>query len=757
MRGLLIVILSLFLSGGLYAQDVGLEIRVYLEGPWFNGQMTPFLNVLGYLPEEQPYDAPPWEYAGEEAVTGLPSPLIVDWVLVDLLVPEESDEAITFNLFFRRAGFLMKDGYIKDLDGQSNMEAAMPAGDYYIRVQHRNHMPVVSSMAVPVAGGMLNYDFTTGPDKYLGGEHGCVQLGTDVWGMPSADGDNSGSIDNRDKNDVWLMDYGNSGYLDGDYNMDSETDEDDKVILWESNVGKTVAEHHVNIHVFEACGDVLIDVRDFRAYSTIQIGEQCWMGENMNIGTRIDGVVDQADNGIIEKYCYDDQEENCDTYGGLYQWDEVMDYTNQEGTQGICPEGWHVPTDDEFCELENFVDQGTVPCTATGTWQGIDCGTQLKEGGSSGFDFLISGSKEYMTDIFHYLGERGYLWTTSPKPSDPTYKIYRRADPDQGGTWRYSCLPSYGFPVRCLKDPDPVNQPPEAPYSPEPEDGSENVGVDTTLHWACSDPEGDPLMYSIYLGHTDDPPLVLANHPDTVFDPVMLKHNAVYFWKIVATDIHGDSTAGPVWTFSTSEWICGDSFTDDRDGQVYPTVSLGDQCWMAANMNIGEQINGVVDQSDNGTIEKYCYDDLESNCETYGGLYQWPEAMDYTTQEGTQGICPDGWHLPADAEWCELENFVDEGTVSCSAHGVWRGIDCGTELKEEGSTGFDFLIAGSKEYQTDLFQYLEVRGYCWTTSPKPSDPTYKLYRRVDPDQTGVWRYSCLPSYGFSVRCLKDTD
>ena len=61
-------------------------------------------------------------------------------------------------------------------------------------------------------------------------------------------------------------------------------------------------------------------------YNTVLIGDQCWLRENLNIGTRIDGILDQTNNTIMEKYCYDNLEANCKTYGGLYQWNEAMQY-----------------------------------------------------------------------------------------------------------------------------------------------------------------------------------------------------------------------------------------------------------------------------------------------------------------------------------------------------------------------------------------------------------------------------------------------
>ena len=99
------------------------------------------------------------------------------------------------------------------------------------------------------------------------------------------------------------------------------------------------------------CGNAVF--HDGKNYQTVQIGAQCWFKENLNIGIRINGSQNQTDNGIIEKYCYNDDENNCNTYGGLYQWDEMMQYMNTEGAKGICPYGWHLPTDAEWEILTN--------------------------------------------------------------------------------------------------------------------------------------------------------------------------------------------------------------------------------------------------------------------------------------------------------------------------------------------------------------------------------------------------------------------
>jgi len=85
-----------------------------------------------------------------------------------------------------------------------------------------------------------------------------------------------------------------------------------------------------------------------QTYNTIQIYSQCWLKENLNVGTMINSSQAQLNNNVIEKYCLVDDPAQCDTYGGIYMWEELMQYTTEEGVQGICPTGWHVPSDEDW-------------------------------------------------------------------------------------------------------------------------------------------------------------------------------------------------------------------------------------------------------------------------------------------------------------------------------------------------------------------------------------------------------------------------
>ena len=216
---------------------------------------------------------------------------------------------------------------------------------------------------------------------------------------------------------------------------------------------------------------------------------------------------------------------------------------------------------------------------------------------------------------------------------------------------------------------------------------------------------------------------------------------------------------------------CSGTFTDVRDGKSYAQVQIGNQCWMAENLNVGTMINSTNggagadgNQSDEGTIEKYCYENIAANCVTYGGLYQWNELMQYTTTEGVQGVCPDGWHIPTDAEWCALENEVDAGSVPCDVSG-WRGSDGGGNLKETGTThwwpdntgatnssGFTALPGGARLATDGSFGDLLLTGAFWTSTENSTDAWFRMLNYAHADE---YREVFVKNRGYSVRCVHD--
>jgi uncharacterized protein (TIGR02145 family) len=218
------------------------------------------------------------------------------------------------------------------------------------------------------------------------------------------------------------------------------------------------------IYVFDfmmsqACPGISTVTYQGQTYNTVQIGDQCWLRENLNVGIRIPGSQAQTNNGQIEKYCFNNDISNCDIYGGLYQWDEVMQYFSFEGVRGLCPDGWHIPSDEDLCMLEQSVDPA-ISCGVTG-WRGTDGGGALKERGtahwntpntgatnSSGFSFFGSGSWNPAGSGFTDLLSSGYLWSSTLNGTTP----WRRGLTYNGQqVERSSVNKNQGYSIRCVK------------------------------------------------------------------------------------------------------------------------------------------------------------------------------------------------------------------------------------------------------------------------------------------------------------------
>ncbi|MDY5029093.1 fibrobacter succinogenes major paralogous domain-containing protein [Hallerella succinigenes] len=170
------------------------------------------------------------------------------------------------------------------------------------------------------------------------------------------------------------------------------------------------------------------------------------------------------------------------------------------------------------------------------------------------------------------------------------------------------------------------------------------------------------------------------------------------------------------------------TLTDTRDGQTYKTVVIGEQTWMADNLNYE-------------TENSYCYDDDPSNCSKYGRLYTWVAA---TT------VCPSGWHLPSTTEWKTLFTAVGgsstAGTVLKSTGG-WYNDGNGTY-----AFGFSALPAGLRN-GTGGYYYEGDYAYFWSSTEYYSNYAYSMYLYYGYDFAGLDYYN--KDFGRSVRCVKD--
>ncbi|MDD4033417.1 MAG: fibrobacter succinogenes major paralogous domain-containing protein [Bacteroidales bacterium] len=235
-----------------------------------------------------------------------------------------------------------------------------------------------------------------------------------------------------------------------------------------------------------------------------------------------------------------------------------------------------------------------------------------------------------------------------------------------------------------------------------------------------------------------------------------------------------------VFIYSCTPQDAPNTFRDSRDGKVYKTVTIGEQVWMAENLAYLPDDPGVVGPAIGSETEPhfYVYGYYGTNVAaakattdyiTYGVLYNWPAAMNGAASSNAnpssvQGICPEGWHLPSDNEWKQLEMYLGMSKETADGFG-WRGTDeCG-KLKEAGTThwedpnkgatnesGFAALPGGCRR-ANGTFNYIGFYGELWNSTENNSDEAW--YRYLPYDYSNVLRSYANKDYGFSVRCVRD--
>jgi uncharacterized protein (TIGR02145 family) len=189
----------------------------------------------------------------------------------------------------------------------------------------------------------------------------------------------------------------------------------------------------------------------------------------------------------------------------------------------------------------------------------------------------------------------------------------------------------------------------------------------------------------------------------------------------------------------------GSNTVTDYDGNTYETVTIGNQTWLKQNLRSLHYADGTPIDS------VWVYDDNESNAAIWGRLYSWDAAMHNSTSNGTQGACPDGWHLPSQSDFNELTSFL--------------GSSAGWKLKETGSqywdepnsntneSGFSARGAGDKESVSGTYENLKGTTELWTSTENSSSRAYNLILYQGQGSAPI--HNNDKENGFSIRCIKN--
>jgi uncharacterized protein (TIGR02145 family) len=234
---------------------------------------------------------------------------------------------------------------------------------------------------------------------------------------------------------------------------------------------------------------------------------------------------------------------------------------------------------------------------------------------------------------------------------------------------------------------------------------------------------------------------------DTIVQIEKLDSYSTYFWRVRSV-LYDAATPWSIRSrFTTTYTACPNTPTVTYDGKTYNTVKIGNQCWLKENLDVGIKINGIENQTNNGTVEKYCYNDSIENCNKYGGLYQWSEAIKYSTVKGAQGICPNGWHIPTVEEFLILNNnvFGDANALKEIGQGIYGGAGTNTN-------GFSALLSGIRNTHGSFDDFGSFPSIWSSTETYPGLAFHMtLFGGSNSARFEVHD----KDLGFNVRCVKD--
>lgn len=312
--------------------------------------------------------------------------------------------------------------------------------------------------------------------------------------------------------------------------------------------------------------------------------------------------------------------------------------------------------------------------------------------------------------------------------------------------WKIAVVNNYGISdwsnVRAFA----TGVPPNPPTLATPFDGVIDVSLSPTCTWYAS---SGAISYTLQVSANNSFSSFVYNQSgltSTNQEVTGLLKSTKYYWRVMVLNRISNSAWSEVWSFNTIS-ACAGTSTVFYTNKTYNTIAIGNQCWMRENLDVGSMIQGSANPSDNGTIEKYCYDNNTVNCATYGGLYEWNEAMQYVTTEKTKGICPLGWHIPTKTEFQTLASAVSNDGNALKEIGEGIGSGVGTNI-----SGFSALLAGNRNDNGNFYD-LRNNAFFWSSPDYIATGAYGLYLSYN-DSNIALNY-VHKGLSFSIRCLKD--
>jgi uncharacterized protein (TIGR02145 family) len=506
---------------------------------------------------------------------------------------------------------------------------------------------------------------------------------------------------------------------------------------------------------------------DGNVYNTVQIGTQCWTQSNLTVskyrnGDNIPNITDgtqwsQTNTNSTGAWCnYNNDANNGTTYGKLYNWYAVND------SRGLCPTGWHVPTDSEWNVMAKYLDPNADTAVLGSLY--VNGGALFSNTGwngtnTSGFTGMPGGS---INDggVFNTAGLQGWFWSSSS--ASPNMSWLRIMVGSYWSVTRGYHGYRFGLSVRCVKNTTSSGIALIPTVTTDSATGitssSATLGGNVTLDGG-STVTSRGVAYGLTLNPTTSGTITTDGSGVGSFVSAVtgLTASTTYYVRAYATNGVGTAYGNEI-SFSTNSSngfsSCGG--VTDVDGNSYQTVQIGTQCWTQSNLTVskyrnGDNIPNITDntqwsQTNTYSTGAWCnYNNDASNGTTYGKLYNWYAVND------SRGLCPTGWHVPTDAEWLTLENHLGGSSVAGGAMKSTTGWNA-PNTGATNSSGFTALPGGNR-FHYGVFTSVGSNGFWWSSSVAGSGLAWS--RWLFSSNATVSREFLELQYGYSVRCVRD--
>lgn len=494
---------------------------------------------------------------------------------------------------------------------------------------------------------------------------------------------------------------------------------------------------------FVACTDP-----DGKNYPVVIIGDQTWMAGNL---AYLPAVSLSSAGSIAENhyyiYGYEGSDVSAakastsyDTYGALYNW---------EAARWACPGGWHLPSDAEWTNLTDFISSpagGKMKESGTAHWSDPNTGATNE----SGFGARPGGLRK-KSGGFNGLGDYTAYWSSSLDASLYPWFRYLQSESDFIERDHHD-YKDQGFSVRCVKG----NTAPTASFTINSATGT--VETRSTFDASgCTDAETPAEDLEVRWDFNGD------DTWDTDYDETKTTFHQYSLAGSFSVKLEVKDGGGLTHTQSQMVSITYLTFTDSRDGNVYPYKTIGTHVWMLRNMawlpavsprTVGsdtEKIYYVVgNQGTDTAVAK-----SNANYATYGVLYNGVAARD---------ACPAGWHTSTEAEWIALELYLGMSASEANIEG-WRATGgVGAKLKEAGNShwatpnlatnvsGFTMLPGGCRNNSQEL-GYTGTFALFWNSTVAGEGMSWQ--RAFTFSSAGDFRAKDYNNWGMSVRCVRN--